>query len=71
LEEKIIAVAGVDFLDIDIKTILVFNIVYKCLMGTYKNDYLLETNSLLAIITGKTGRAPEEFQVILGRISSR
>jgi hypothetical protein len=45
--------ADVDFLDIEIKDTIYFNVTYKCLMGSYKNDRLEDTNSLLVTITGK------------------
>lgn len=60
IEETIIAVDGlsvefadVDFLDIEIKENTYFNVAYKCVMGTYKDDRLQETNSILVTITGK------------------
>ncbi|WP_152285629.1 hypothetical protein [Flavicella marina] len=45
--------ADVDFLDIEIKDDAYFNVAYKCVMGSYVNDRLHETNSLLVTITGK------------------
>ena len=55
LAEKGLSVefADVDFLDIEIKDDAYFNVAYKCVMGTYKNDRLETTNSLLVTITGK------------------
>lgn len=45
--------SDVNFLDIEIKDNSYFNIAYKCMMGAYKGDRLIETNSLLVSITGK------------------
>lgn len=60
LEETIISVDGlsvefenVKFLDIEIKDNSYFNVAYKCVMGTYKDDRLQQTNSLMVTITGK------------------
>lgn len=43
----------VEFLDIQIRKGSYFNVAYKCQMGFYLNDKLLETSSTLVTITGK------------------
>jgi len=45
--------ADVNFLDIEVKDNSYFNIVYKCTMGTYRNDRLQGINSILVTITGE------------------
>jgi len=44
---------NVAFLDIEIKEHAYFNVAYKCILRTYQDHKLLETNSLLVTITGK------------------
>lgn len=44
---------NVNFLDIEIKEHAYFNVAYKCILRTYQNHKLIETNSLLVTITGK------------------
>lgn len=43
----------VEFLDIQTRNNTYFNVAYRCSMGTYKNDKLLETSATLVTITGK------------------
>ena len=44
---------NVEFLDIQIKGNKFFNVAYKCILRTYINDKLQDTNSLLVTATGE------------------